>query len=170
MAPNLTQIAVAYDPGDTGMVGIYREPIEQGAARLSLGVAFVPFPGKSQIDTVIDGLGRQPNTGLISGLDAFTAEHRIQIIAAAARNRLPAIYAVRYWPLAGGLMSYGMDQPDMYRQLDIYVDLILRGAHPADLPVMAPRKWELVINKKTADQLGLTVSPTLLAIADEVIE
>lgn len=170
IARNVTRIAVAYDPKDAGLVAIYRVPIEEGAARQSLDVSFEPIAGADQIDAVIDKIGRRSNSGLISGLDALTAAHRASIIAAAARNRLPAIYPVRYWPMAGGLMSYGMDQSDMYRQLGLYVDRILRGARPADLPVMTPRKWELVINAKTAHALGIAISSTMLASADEVIE
>jgi putative tryptophan/tyrosine transport system substrate-binding protein len=115
-------------------------------------------------------LGREPGAGLIFPGDTFTSSHRKLIIELAARHRLPAIYAFRYFPADGGLVSYGLDPVDQYRQAAVYVDRILRGEKPADLPVQQPTKFELVINPKTANALGLTVPDKLLALADEVIE
>ena len=111
-----------------------------------------------------------PNGGLLLPPDATTILHRDLIIALAARHRLPAVYAARFFVAAGGLMSYGTDQVDMFRQAASYVDRILRGAKPADLPVQAPTKYETTLNLKTAKALGLTVPPGLLVRADEVIE
>jgi putative tryptophan/tyrosine transport system substrate-binding protein len=110
------------------------------------------------------------NGGLFVLPDIVTYVHRELIIALAARHRLPAIYPFRYFPAAGGLMSYGADPVDMFRRAAAYIDRILKGEKPADLPVQAPVKYELVINLKTAKALGLEVPPTLLARADEVIE
>ena len=102
--------------------------------------------------------------------DAFTGVHRRQIVSLAARYRLPAVYPFRWFAEIGGLLSYGIDSEDMFRRAASYVDRILKGAKPADLPVQAPIKYELVVNLKTAKALGLTVPPALLATADEVIE
>jgi putative tryptophan/tyrosine transport system substrate-binding protein len=110
------------------------------------------------------------NGGLFVLPDIVTYVHRELIIALAARHRLPAIYPFRYFPAAGGLMSYGADPVDVFRRAAAYIDRILKGEKPADLPVQAPVKYELVINLKTAKALGLEVPPTLLARADEVIE
>ena len=115
-------------------------------------------------------LGRQPGAGLILPGDTFTSFHRKLIIALSAHHQLPAIYAFRYFPAEGGLVSYGLDTIDQYRQAAVYVDRILRGEKPADLPVQQPTKFELVINLRTAEALGIEVPPTLLARADEVIE
>ena len=124
----------------------------------------------AEIERVIDTLAREPNGGLVVLPDVFTTVHRDLIIALVARDRLPAIYPFRYFATRGGLMSYGFDTVDVYRQAASYVDRILKGEKPADLPVQAPTKYELVINLKTAKALGLEVPPTLLARADEVIE
>jgi putative tryptophan/tyrosine transport system substrate-binding protein len=102
--------------------------------------------------------------------NAFTAVHRELIVALAAKHRLPATYPFRYFADIGGLVSYGVDQMDLFRRAAAYVDAILRGAKPSDLPVQAPTKFELVINLKTARELGITIPPRLLALADEVIE
>jgi putative ABC transport system substrate-binding protein len=115
-------------------------------------------------------MGRVPGGSLIVMPDAFTTVHRELIIELAARHRLPAIYPYRYHVDAGGLMSYGVDAVDLLRRAAPYIDRILKGEKPADLPVQAPTKYELVINLKTAKKLGLTVPPSLLALADEVIE
>ena len=123
-----------------------------------------------EIERVIDSFAREPNGGLFVLPDIVTYVHRELIIARAARHRLPAIYPFRYFPAAGGLMSYGADPVDMFRRAAAYIDRILKGEKPADLPVQAPTKYELVINLKTAKALGLEVPPTLLARADEVIE
>jgi putative tryptophan/tyrosine transport system substrate-binding protein len=124
----------------------------------------------AEIETVIAAFAREPSGGLIVLPSSFTVVHQDLVIALPTRYRLPAVYAFRFYPANGGLMSYGNVPADSYRQASVYVDRILRGAKPADLPVQAPVRFELVINLKTAMALGLTVPPTLLARADEVIE
>ena len=138
----------------------------------SLAIELVPSPVETaaDIERAIESFARVPNGGLVLPPDTTTIVHRDLIIALAARHRLPAVYAFRFFVAAGGLMSYGIDQVDMFRQAASYVDRILRGAKPADLPVQAPTKFETTLNLKTAKALGLTVPPGLLVAADEVIE
>jgi putative tryptophan/tyrosine transport system substrate-binding protein len=123
-----------------------------------------------EIERSIAAFARRPNGGLIVVASALATVHRELIIALAARHRLPAVYAFRYFVAAGGLISYGPDLADQFRRTASYVDRILKGEKPADLPVQAPTKYELVINLTTAKALGLDVPTTLLGIADEVIE
>jgi ABC-type uncharacterized transport system substrate-binding protein len=122
------------------------------------------------IEGTIDSFARLPNSGLILPPDVTTSVHRDLIIALAARHRLPAVYAVRAFVTAGGLMSYGIDYSEHFRQAATYVDRILRGANPADLPVQVPTKYETLLNLKTAKALGFQVPSSLLVRADEVIE
>jgi len=124
----------------------------------------------AEIEHAIDEFARESNGGLVVLPSSPTLVHRELIIGLAARHRLPAVYSYRQFVMAGGLISYGIDLADQYRQAASYVDRILHGEKPGDLPVQEPTKFELVINLKTAKALGLTVPPTLLAIADEVIE
>jgi len=124
----------------------------------------------AQIEPTVTSFAREPNGGLIVVPNPVTIGHRELIIALAAQHRLPAVYAYRYFVAEGGLISYGPHFVDQYRQAAGYVDRILKGEKPADLPVQAPTKYELVVNLKTAVALGLEVPPTLLARADEVIE
>jgi putative ABC transport system substrate-binding protein len=114
--------------------------------------------------------GQVPNSGLIFLPDAFTSTHRDTMVALTKRHRLPATYPLRIFSAAGGLLSYGVDVNQLFREATRYVDRVLRGTPPGDLPVQAATKFELVINLKTAKALGLDVSPALLARADEVIE
>ena len=125
---------------------------------------------RSAIERALASFARSPNGGLIVTVTPAAAVHRHLIITLAARHRLPAVYGYRYFVMDGGLISYGPDTIDQYRQAAGYVDRILKGEKPADLPVQAPTKYELVINLKTAKALSLQVPPTLLARADEVIE
>ena len=129
-----------------------------------------PVHNASEIESAITALGREPAGGLIVMPDSFNIVHRERIIALAAQNKLPAISPYRFIAAEGGLMSYGIDLVDLFRRAAGYVDRILKGEKPADLPVQAPTKYELLINLKTAKALGLDVPPTLLARADEVIE
>jgi putative ABC transport system substrate-binding protein len=122
------------------------------------------------IERAIDALAQKSNGGLLVLPDVSTLNHRDLIIARTAQRRLPAVYPFRFFAVNGGLVSYGIDVTDSYRQIASYVDRILRGAQPEDLPVQAPNKFELIINLKTAKALGLEVPLTLLARADEVIE
>jgi ABC-type uncharacterized transport system substrate-binding protein len=124
----------------------------------------------ADIENAIDALAREPGGGFVVLPDTFTGVHRDKIVSLAARHRLPAVYPFRWFTEIGGLLSYGIDSDDMFRRAASYVDRILKGAKPADLPVQAPTKYELVINLKTAKALGLEVPPQLLARADEVIE
>jgi len=124
----------------------------------------------ADIERVVATFARTPNGGLIVTAGAGAIRHRSLIIALAARHKLPAVYTERFFVTAGGLISYGPDQIDQFRLAAGYVDRILKGEKPADLPVQAPTKYELVINLKTAKTLGLTVPPSLLATANEVIE
>jgi putative ABC transport system substrate-binding protein len=142
------------------------------ALESSSGVKATPagVRNAAEVERAIDDFAREPNGSLIVLPSQISENHRELIIALAARHRLPAIYPWRLFAESGGLSSYGIDTIDMWRRAASYVDRILRGEKPADLPVQAPTKYELVINLKTAKALGLTVPPTLLAIADEVIE
>jgi putative ABC transport system substrate-binding protein len=132
----------------------------------------LPFPvrGDDEIEHAIAGLGREPGAGLIVMLDVSMAVHRPTIIMQAAAKRVPTIFPWRFGATDGGLMSYGVDVADLHRRAAGYVDRILRGTKPADLPIQQPTKFELIINLRTAKSLGIEVSPTLLATADELIE
>jgi putative ABC transport system substrate-binding protein len=129
-----------------------------------------PVHDDVEIEAMMAELARAGASGIVVMSEPFAVVHRESIIAAAARHRLPAVYADRRYVAAGGLMSYGVDPVDLYRRSADYVDRILNGAKPSELPVQTPTKFELVINLKTAKELGITVAPTLLATVDEVIE
>jgi putative ABC transport system substrate-binding protein len=169
MVPTLTRVAVMQNPDHPSWLG-YRQSI--AAAAPALGVQMIPAAVKAadDIDKALDELARTPESGLLVLPDTFTTVHRVRIVALAAKHRLPAIYPVRFFAAVGGLMTYGADVVELLGLAATYVDRILRGAAPHDLPVQATTKFELVINLKTAKALGLEVPPSLLARADEVIE
>jgi putative ABC transport system substrate-binding protein len=146
-------------------------PSFETAAR-SLKVVLIPAPVHSdaEIETAIIALRREAGGGLVVLSDAFTSTHRASIISAAARNNVPAVYVQSAYARDGGLLSYDVDRVDIFRRAATYVDRILRGAKPGDLPVQFPTKFEMVINLKTAKTPGLTVPQSILLRADEVIE
>ena len=129
-----------------------------------------PVRNDAEIELAINSLGREPGGGFVVETDAFMVVHRAPIIMLAARNSVPAVYPLLPFARDGGLLSYGTDLRDIWRRAAPYVDLILRGAKPADLPVQLPIKFEMTLNAKTAKTLGLTVPPSILLRADEVIE
>jgi putative ABC transport system substrate-binding protein len=168
IAPGITRAAVLR-PANIGGVG-QLGAIQGAAATLGVELSPVGLRDVGEIERSIAAFARRPNGGLIVVASALATVHRELIIALAARHRLPAVYAFRYFVAAGGLISYGPDLADQFRRTASYVDRILKGEKPADLPVQAPTKYELVINLTTAKALGLDVPTTLLGIADEVIE
>jgi len=169
IAPGVRRVAVLRDPAITAGIGQFGS-IQTAAP--SLGVELTPINVRdaTEIERSVAAFVRSGNGGLIVTTSASVLAHRTLIITLAARHKLPAIYYARFYVSSGGLTSYGPDYVEQYRHAAEYVDRILRGEKPADLPVQAPTKYELVINLKTAKALGLTVPPTLLARADEVIE
>jgi putative tryptophan/tyrosine transport system substrate-binding protein len=169
IAPATTRAAVLRDPAVTSGIGQWAAV---QTAALSLGVELTPVNvvDMGEIERSIAAFARAPNGGMIVTGSLLTAIHRKPIVALAAQYKLPAVYFARYVVKDGGLLSYGPDFVDQYRQAAGYVDRILRGAKPGELPVQAPSKYELAINAKTAKALGLEVPPTLLATADDVIE
>ena len=171
IAPGLKRVAIMFNPDTAPYVASYYLPLFEAAAR-SLKVASIATPVHSdvEIENVITSLGREPRGGLIVMPDAFVTTHRAPIISLAARNNLPAIYQTSVFVRGGGLLSYGADSVDLYRRAASYVDRILRGAKPADLPVQLPVKFEMTLNSKTAKALGLTVPPSILLGVDELIE
>jgi putative ABC transport system substrate-binding protein len=168
IAPHITRVAVLREPG---AAGIGQWAMIQSVAQ-SLGVELKPIAlnNERDIERAISAFARDPNGGLVVAVSGASLIHRDLIVALAARHRLPATYAYRTHVIAGGLMTYGADIAGQYRRAAAYVDRILKGEKPADLPVQAPTRYELVINLKTAKALGLAVPPMLLARADEVIE
>ena len=169
IAPGLTRVAVlrnAATPSGPGQFGV----IQAVAASLRVEVNPVNVRDAGEIERAVAAFARAPNGGLIVTASPAAQLHRELIISLAARHKLPAVYPFRYYAVDGGLISYGPDQVDQYRRAAGYVDRILKGEKPADLPVQAPTKYELVINLKTAKTIGLAVPQTLLASADEVIE
>ena len=169
MAPRVTRAAVLRDPVITAGMG-YLAAIHALAPSIGVQVTPVDVRQPSDIERVVAAFARTPNSGLIVTADPAAIVHREAIIALAARHRLPAVYPYRFFVISGGLISYGLDNIEQYRLAAGYVDRILRGKKPGDLPVQAPTKYELAINLKAAKALGLEVPQTLLARADEVIE
>src|SRR6516225_1759478 len=170
IAPRLVRAALVANPKTATFYDSYVQAAE--AAAPSLGIEPVPtlVENATDIERAIASFASAPNGGLVLIPDVTTTVHRNLIIALAARHRVPAVHFSRIFVTAGGLMSYGTDLVDMFRQAASYVDRILRGDKPADLPVQAATKFETIINLKTAKALGLTVPPGLLVAADEVIE
>jgi putative ABC transport system substrate-binding protein len=169
IAPGLKRATIMFNP-DAGPAAAYMSSFEAAARTLKVAPIITPVHSDGEIETAIIALGREPGTGLFVLLDAFTFEHRAPIILAAARNSVPAVYTLSEFVKDGGLLSYGVDVVDIWRRAATYVDRILRGAKPAELPIQLPTKFEMVLNLKTAKALGLNIPPTLLALADEVIE
>ena len=169
VAPSVTQEAVLRDPAITAGVGQFAV-IQAVAPPLGLEVSAINVGDAREIEGAVTAFARQPNGGLIVTAGPLTNIHRDLIVALAARHKLPAVYWDRTPVTGGGLISYGADTVGQHRQAASYVDRILKGEKPADLPVQAPNKYQLVINLKTAKTLGITVPPALLASADEVIE
>src|SRR5215472_4841818 len=168
-SPTLVRAALVANPKTTPFPYFQRAALAL-APSLAIELVASPVQDASDIERTIGSFARVPNGGLVLPPDATTIGHRDLIVGLAARHRLPAVYTVRSWVEDGGLMSYGADQADMFRQAAGYVDRILRGANPADLPVQVPVKYETILNLKTARALGLAVPPGLLVAADKVIE
>jgi len=169
VAPGLKQAAIMFDP-ETAPVSPYMPSVETAARSLKVEPITAPVHSEVEIQTAIIALGREPGGGLVVVPDVFTAAHHAPIILAAARNNVPAVYAFSDAVKDGGLLSYGPDFVDNWRRSATYVDRILRGAKPGDLPVQFPTKFEMAVNLKTAKALGLTVPQSILLRADEVIE
>jgi len=155
---------------DATPVSTYMPSVETAAQSLKIVPIMAPVHSDAEIETAIIALGREPGGGLIVMPNIFMFEHRASITSAAARNNVPAVYWDSDFARDGGLLSYGVDTVDLWRRPASYVDRILRGAKPGDLPVQFPTKYEMVVNLKTAKALGITIPPNLLAVADEVIE
>jgi putative ABC transport system substrate-binding protein len=169
IAPGLKRIAILFNP-DTSPASAYMPSLETAARPLKVAPIIASVHGDVEIETAIIALGREAGGGLVVMPDVFMVAHRASIISAAARNNVPAVYSQSPFARDGGLLSYGVDQVDTWRRTATYVDRILRGAKPAELPVQFPIKFEMVLNLKTAKALGLAVPPSIRLRADDVIE
>jgi putative tryptophan/tyrosine transport system substrate-binding protein len=168
VAPKITRVAYLFNPNTAPLV--YARSVETSAPLLSIKPFAAAVHNAAEMEGMIEEFARPSDSALLVLPDLFTATNRESIIALAARHRLPAVYPFRYFVASGGLMSYGIEMLETYRQAASYVDRILKGEKPSDLPVQAPTRYETVFNLKTARALGLNVPPTVLARANEVIE
>jgi putative tryptophan/tyrosine transport system substrate-binding protein len=170
MDPRLSRVVVIFNqttaPFAKGYVGF----IEEAGRALSIGVSTIQVQEAVDLDATVTEIVRTPKVGLVVLPDIFMTTHRERIAALASEHRLPAIYPFKVFVTAGGLVSYGADQLDSFSRAASYVDRILKGASPSDLPIQHPTKFQLIINLKTAKTVGLTIPPALIARADEVIE
>jgi putative ABC transport system substrate-binding protein len=164
IAPGLKRAAIMFNP-DTATPSL-----ETAARSIQVEPIIAPVNGDVEIETAIIALGREPGGGLVVIPDGFLIAHRATIISAAARNNVPAVYVSSEAARDGGLLSYGVDRVDIFRRAASYVDRILRGEKPGDLPVQLPTKFEMVLNVRTAKALGLAIPPSILLRADEIIE
>jgi putative ABC transport system substrate-binding protein len=169
IAPGLKRVAIMFNP-DTAPITAYMPLLEAAARSLKVEPITAPVHDDVEIETAIIALGREPGGGLVVPPDIFTSVHRAPIVLAAARNNVPAVYSQSNYAREGGLLSYGPDPVDTWRRAATYVDRILGGAKPGDLPVQFPTKFEMAVNLKTAKALGLTVPPSILLRATEVVE
>jgi putative ABC transport system substrate-binding protein len=170
ITPAVTRVAVLYNPTTAPYAPSILHTIEEAAPSFALAVRAAPANDAAEITTTMAGLAQEEHVGLLVLPDISTTLHRDAIVALAARYHLPAVYPYRYFTALGGLMSYGIEPNDLFRRAASYVDRILKGEKPAELPVQLPTKFELVINLKTAKSLGMTVPQSLLVAADDVIE
>jgi putative ABC transport system substrate-binding protein len=169
IASGLKRVAIMFNP-DTAPVTAHMPSFETAARSLKVESITAPVRSDIEIEVAITALGREPGGGLVVMPDTFTSAHHVQIISATARANVPAVYSFSDFARDGGLLSYGVDPVDLFRRAASYVDRILRGAKPSDLPVQFPTKFEMVVNRKTATALGLEVPPSIMLRADEVIE
>ena len=170
LVPAAVRVAVLVNPADATNAETTVKGVEAAARTIGLQTKIVKATTSDEIDAAFAGFARERPDALFVGPGAFFNTRRVQLVTLAARRAIPAAYSVRDYAEAGGLMSYGTSIADMFRQVGVYTGRILKGAKPADLPVVQPTKFELVINLKTANALGLKIAPQLLASADEVIE
>jgi putative tryptophan/tyrosine transport system substrate-binding protein len=169
-APRVTRVALVFNPQSAPYADLFLCPVEAAAPSFSVTPIAAAVRDTADVDRVFDALVHEPNGGLMVLPDISMTNYREAIVALAARHRVPAIYPFRFFATSGGLMSYGTDVVEIFRRAAGYVDRILKGTSPGELPIQAPNKYELVINLKTAKALGLELPPTLVARADEVIE
>ena len=170
IAPRVARVALLFNPATATYFDIYLKPLKAAALSFGMEAIATPVHDSSDIESVLAAQARQPNGCLVLVPDIFLNAHREAITSLAARYHLPAIYPFRIFSDAGGLLSYGNDLRDNYRRAASYVDRILKGEKPGELPVQIPVKFELVINLKTAKTLGLDVPLQLQQLADEIIE
>jgi putative tryptophan/tyrosine transport system substrate-binding protein len=170
IAPRVVRVAFLFNPATATFAEYYLSPFRAAAAAFGLEAIAAPVNDKSELESVVAAQARAPNGGLIVMPDAFMNANRAEVTSLAARYRLPAIYSHRFFSEVGGLLTYGCDNPDNWRRAATYVDKILKGAKPSELPVQAPVKFELTINLRAAKTLGLDVPLHLQQLADEVIE
>jgi putative ABC transport system substrate-binding protein len=170
IAPRTVRVALLFNPATAAPIQFSMPSIQAAASSFAIQVTAAPVHAKDEIEGVIAAQARDPGGGLIVMPDPFNRRNQDLIIALAARYGVPAIYYTRSWAESGGLIAYGDDFPEEFRQAAGYINRILKGAKPTDLPIQAPTKFELIINMKTAKALGLTVSNAMQLLAEEVIE
>ncbi len=170
IAPGVNRVAFLFNPATTPFADTYLNPFKAAAAAFALEAIAAPVHDAAELESVFATQSREPNTGLLVMPDGFLNVHRAEIIALAARYRLPTVYPWRFFAELGGLISYGNEQRDSFRLAATYVDRILKGEKPRELPAQAPVKFELIINMKTAKALGLNVPLQLQQLADSIIE
>jgi putative ABC transport system substrate-binding protein len=168
--PRITRVAVIYNPQTAPFAGLFLRLVNSAAPMFAVETVAMPISSDAEIEAALTTFAQQPSGGLIAIPDSFTAQHRNWIIALATRYRLPSLYSILSATPSGGLIAYAVDTRDTVQRAAGYVDRILKGAKPADLPVQQPAKFQLSINLKTAKAIGLDVAPDLLARADQVIE
>jgi putative ABC transport system substrate-binding protein len=170
IAPRTVRVALLFNPATTPPLKFYMPSIQAAALSLAVEASTAPVHSKDEIEGVVAAQARNPGGGLLVMPDVFNDTNRDLIISVAARSGVPAVYPRPVFAESGGLIAYGADLAEQFRQAAVYIDRILKGANPGDLPIQQPTKFELVINVKTANALTLTVPQSMLLLADQVIE
>jgi len=170
IAPTTARVGIVYNPSEGTISAPLLQGIKESAGRIAVTVLDLPITSEDKIENVISAFATETNGGLVFPSDISTAAHRARIIAATNSHRIPAVFPYRYYAVDGGLAAYSPNQPNEFGQAAYFVDSILHGQKPGDLPVQTPNKYELVINLKSANALGLTIPAALLSVADELID
>ena len=170
VAPRVRRVGLLFNPQTAPFADLFVRPMQAASSSFDMTLKLMGSRSFAEIEGMVDAFAREPDGSLVVLPDLSAFNYREALIALAARHRLPAVYPLRVFVASGGLLSYGTDAADVYRRAAGYIDRVLKGERPGDLPVQAPTKYELAVNLKTAQTLGLDIPPTLLALADEVIE